>query len=75
MKIDAEVKIVKSTNEETLKTGSIIEVTIDPDYIDDYDEVITSIENRIYDDYGLSLWNRENFIVLNESEICDKIFS
>ena len=75
MKIDAEVKIVKSTNEETLKTGSVIEVTIDMDYIDDYDEVINSIENQIYDDYGISLWHREHFIVLNETEICDEIFS
>ena len=74
MKLDAAIKITKSTNEEILATGTVLEIPVDKDYVEDYDDVIAEVENRIYCDYGLSFWHQENFKILNETDICNEIF-
>lgn len=75
MKIDAEIRITKSPNEEILPTGTTLTVAIDGDYVTDGDEIITSVESKLYDTYGASFWNAENFDILNYNDLCEDLFN
>ena len=75
MKLEAKVKITNSPIPEIIANDTIIDVLIDIDYADDYDDVINDIEIWMYGEYGETFTNEVNFTIENAQDICDDLFN
>jgi len=71
MKIDAKVRV--KTAKGDLTADQLLKVPVDLDYVSDYDDVIQAVESRIYDDYGVSMYNTVDFEIENADELADEV--
>lgn len=75
MKIDAEIKFNEPIPSLDISENEIVRIPVDLDYVEDYDDVIGSVENEIYERYGVSKYFNADFIIVNEVEINDELES
>lgn len=75
MKLEAKVKITNSPIPEIIANDTIIDVPIEMDYADDYDDVINDVEIWMYGEYGETFTNEVNFTIENAQDICDDLFN
>ena len=79
MKIDAKVRFStmyhSSVDGWILKKGIVIDIPVDLDYVDDYDDVIAAVEAEIFQKYRIVPSYEEDYTILNASEICEEISS
>ena len=76
MKIDAEIEIIVVPNKSDLrftKPGDKIIIPIDMDYIDNWDDAISEIENEIWYKYGVSMHYQRDFKILNYNDIYNEL--
>ena len=72
MKIDAKV-ILKKNITGILTMGQTINVPVDMDYTEDYDDVVQAVESELYERYGVSMFNEVDFVIENASDICEDL--
>lgn len=70
MKIDATVTLKKNIAG-ILAMGQTIEVPVDMDYTEDYDDMVQAVEYELYKQYGVSVFNEVDFTIANASDICE----
>lgn len=75
MKLEAKVKITNSPIPEIIANDTVIDVPIEMDYADDYDDVINDVEIWMYGEYGETFTNEVNFTIENAQDICDDLFN
>jgi hypothetical protein len=75
MKLEAKVKITNSPIPEIIANDTIIDVPVDMDYADDYDDIINDVEIWMYGEYGETFTNEVNFTIENAQDICDDLFN
>lgn len=75
MKIDAEIKITNTPNPELLENGKRLDIPVDIDYINDFDDIINDVEIELYNKYGTTFIYNINFDIENAADICDEYFS
>lgn len=49
-------------------------VACDLDYVDDYDDVIKYVECELSEMCSISLYNVGDFVILNETDICEELY-
>lgn len=80
MKIDARVKFVIDDEVLNIHVGDKVTIPVDEDYVSDFDDVIQTVEEKLYEDYGHSLHYSPDgdihgdFVIENSQEICDQLF-
>lgn len=72
MYIDANIEIVKDTNNNMLMAGTKTDIAFDFDYCDDFDDVIQAVEEKIFEDFKVSLSYNVDFIITNANDICEE---
>ena len=72
MKIDAKVTLKKDITG-IVAAGKTINVPVDMDYIEDYDDVVQAVESELYERYGVSMFNGVDFVIENASDICEDL--
>lgn len=75
MKIDAEIKITNTPNPELIENGKRLDIPVDIDYINDFDDIINDVEIELYNKYGTTFIYNINFDIENAADICDEYFS
>lgn len=75
MKLEAKVKITNSPIPEIIANDTVIDVPVEMDYADDYDDVINDVEIWMYGEYGETFTNEVNFTIENAQDICDDLFN
>ena len=75
MKIDAKVRFVIDDDVLQIHVDQTEKVPVDLDYVDDYDDVVQSVEERLYKKFNAILTNEVDFVIENASEICEEISS
>lgn len=75
MKIDVEIKITNTPNSELLENGMRLNIPVDIDYINDFDDIINDVEIELYNKYGTTFVYNINFDIENAVDICDEYFS
>ena len=75
MKIDAKVRFVIDDDVLQIHVDQTEEVPVDLDYVGDYDDVVQSVEERLYKKFNAILTNEVDFVIENASEICEEISS
>lgn len=76
MKIDAKIKFIRARclfGGKAISKDEKIDVPVDLDYVDDYDDVIQSIEEWLFKMYGVVLCNEVDFTIENATELCEEI--
>jgi hypothetical protein len=74
-KIDIEIAL-KNDKLAKFDISEALTVTIDTDYVDDTEDVYSSIEDYIWETYGVSLHYGEDFIIDDDNqEIINEIFN
>lgn len=73
MKIDVKIKMLKQVDVDLLPLGATASVTIDLDYLRDFDDVINEVEIELYEKYGVSLYYEDHFEITNPEEIDDRL--
>lgn len=48
-------------------------VLIDLDYVEDYDEVIQRVEEKLWTEYDKPLHNDFDFVIVNSVDLCDEL--
>ena len=71
---DAIVKITMANTIFIPSNGLECNVSIDEDYIDDFDDVIQAVENSLFAQYNEPLHYMVNFEIVNSMEICSDLF-
>lgn len=69
MKVDAKVKVIADHPIGKLNPGDIVTVPIDMDYVSDYDDVIKSIEDELYEKHGVMVFFEVNIRIMNAEEL------
>ena len=72
MKIDAKVMLKKNITG-ILAMGQTINIPVDMDYAEDYDDVVQAVEAELYERYGVSMFNEVDFTIENSSDICEDL--
>lgn len=72
MHIDANIEIIKDTNNRMLMAGTKLDIAFDFDYCDDFDDVIQAIEEKIFEDFNVSLTHNIDFTIINANDICEE---
>lgn len=72
MYIDANIEIIKDTNNHVLMAGTKTDIAFDFDYCDDFDDVIQTVEEKIFEDFKVSLSYNVDFIITNANDICEE---
>ena len=72
MYIDANIEIIKDTNNHGLMAGTKTDIAFDFDYCDDFDDVIQAVEEKIFEDFKVSLSYNVDFIITNANDICEE---
>lgn len=72
MKIDAKVTLKKNITG-ILAMGQTINIPVDMDYAEDYDDVVQAVEAELYERYGVSMFNEVDFTIENSSDICEDL--
>lgn len=75
MKIDAKVRFVIDDDVLQIHVDQTEEVPVDLDYVDDYDDVVQSVEERLYKKFNAILANEVDFVIENAAELCEEISS
>ena len=75
MKIDAKVRFVIDDDVLQIHVDQTEEVPVDLDYVDDYDDVVQSVEERLYKKFNAILINEVDFVIENAAELCEEISS
>ena len=75
MKIDAKVRFIIDDDVLQIHVDQTEEVLVDLDYIDDYDDVVQSVEERLYKKFNAILANEVDFVIENAAELCEEISS
>ena len=75
MKIDAKVRFVIDDDVLQIHVDQTEEVPVDLDYADDYDDVVQSVEERLYKKFNAILANEVDFVIENAAELCEEISS
>lgn len=75
MKLEAKVKITNSPIPKIIANDTVIDVPVDMDYADDYDDIINDVEIWMYGEYGETFTNEVNFTIENAQDICDDLFN
>ena len=75
MKIDAKVRFVIDDDVLQIHVDQTEEVPVDLDYVDDYDDVVQSVEERLYKKFNTILTNEVDFVIENAAELCEEISS
>ena len=75
MKIDAKVRFVIDDDVLQIHVDQTEEVPVDLDYVDDYDDVVQSVEEHLYKKFNAILANEVDFVIENAAELCEEISS
>ena len=75
MKIDAKVRFVIDDDVLQIHVDQTEEVPVDLDYVDDYDDVVQSVEERLYKKFNAILTNEVDFVIENAAKLCEEISS
>lgn len=75
MKIDAKVRFIIDDDVLQIHVDQTEEVPVDLDYVDDYDDVVQSVEERLYKKFNAILANEVDFVIENAAELCEEISS
>ena len=75
MKIDAKVRFVIDDDVLQIHVDQTEEVPVDLDYVDDYDDVVQSVEEHLYKKFNSILANEVDFVIENAAELCEEISS
>jgi hypothetical protein len=80
MKIDVRIKAVSTRAKNVFelcpnqKGHDEMIVACDLDYVDDYDDVIKYVEGELSEMCSISLYNVGDFVILNETDICEELY-
>ena len=74
MYVDAKIRFIREPDAK-LNLGESREfiVSIDFDYISDYDDVIHAIEYTLHDKYGVTAWCNVDFEIENATDILEEL--
>ena len=75
MKIDAKVRFIIDDDVLQIHVDQTEEVPVDLDYVNDYDDVVQSVEERLYKKFNAILANEVDFVIENAAELCEEISS
>lgn len=75
MKIDAKVRFIIDDDVLQIHVDQTEEVPVDLDYVDDYDDVVQSVEEHLYKKFNAILTNEVDFVIENAAELCEEISS